>query len=183
MVEERDVREPGYGTVAKALHWLIVALLVVQYIVAWTMPDIERGTEPNTLIDLHMSLGLTILALAALRVLWRLIYPVPLIEDNVPLWQNRVAHGTHELLYLLLFALPLLGWAAASARGWTIDLWGASAPRLIGAAPALAGEIGDVHILLSYGLLGVVGLHVLAALYHHLWLRDRVLTRMLPGGD
>lgn len=181
MVEQRTARDPGYGAVAKALHWLILALLIAQYIVAWTMPDIHRGTQPETLINLHMSIGVTVLGLAVLRLIWRVIYPVPLISDNVPLWQQWAARTTHGLLYLILFAMPILGWLAASGRGWVIDLWGASVPPLIGPSPQLAGTIGDYHTYISYVLLGLVGLHVLAALYHHFWMRDRVLIRMLPG--
>lgn len=181
MVEERSAGEPGYGALAKGFHWLIVALLIAQYAVAWTMPDIHRGTQPDTLINLHMSLGITVLALAVLRLIWRLLHPVPLIADNLPLWQRRTAQANHALLYGLIFAMPLLGWVAASGRGWTIDVWGTSVPRLIAPAPRLAGTIGDYHTDLSYLLLALVGLHVLAALYHHFWQRDRTLTRMLPG--
>ena len=182
MVEQRFAGEPRYGAAAKFLHWLVLALLVVQYGIAWIMPDIGPETQPETLINLHMSLGLTILIVAALRLILRLLYPVPPIADNVPAWQQWAARATHGLLYAILFALPLLGWVAASGRGWVIDLWGASAPRLIEES-SLAGPIGDYHSDLSYVLLGLVGLHVLAALYHHIWLRDRVLVRMLPGGQ
>lgn len=182
MVEQRFAHEPRYGAAAKALHWLVLALLIAQYAVAWIMPDIGPDTQPETLINLHMSLGLTILAVAALRLILRVLYPVPLLADNVPAWQQRAAHATHGLLYVILFALPLLGWLAASGRDWVIDFWGASAPRLI-AKSDVAGALGDYHTYLSYVLLGLVGLHVLAALYHHVWLRDRVLVRMLPGGE
>ena len=180
MLEQRFAGEPRYGAAAKFLHWLILALLIAQYAVAWTMPDIGPQTQPETLINLHMSLGLTILAVAAVRLILRVLYPVPLIADNVPAWQQWSARATHGLLYAILFALPVLGWAAASGRDWVIDLWGARVPRLIRESP-LAGPIGDYHTDLSYVLLGLVGLHVLAALYHHIWLRDRVLARMLPG--
>ncbi|HEY3916950.1 MAG TPA: cytochrome b [Stellaceae bacterium] len=182
MVEARTAREPAYGGIAKTLHWLILVLLIAQYTVAWTMPDIGRDTQPETLINLHMSFGITVIIVAFLRVVWRLAYPVPLIRDNVPLWQHRIARLSHALLYLLLFVLPLLGWLAASFRGWTITVFGLiTLPHLAGASPALAGRTGDIHTLVSYLLLGLVGLHVLAALYHHFWLRDRVLSRMLPG--
>lgn len=182
MIEEREARQPGYGGVAKTLHWLIVALLIAQYTVAWTMPDIGRGTQPVGLIDIHLSIGITILTLALLRLLWRWTHPVPLISDDVPWWQYRAAQLTHGLLYFLIFLLPLLGWASASMRGWGFGFFGlGNIPQFLPTSRA-AGRLGDIHTLVSYVLLGVVGLHVLAALYHHLWLRDRVLVRMLPGG-
>jgi len=183
LVQERTAKEPGYGSVAKFLHWLIVALLIAQFAVAWTMPDINPRTPPNTLVDLHFSIGVTILFIALLRLLWRWRYPVPLMSDNVPVWQDWTARVTHGLLYLLLFLLPILGWVDAGFRALPINIYEmVTIPPIIGASRALAGTTGDIHALVSYVLLGIVGLHVLAALYHHLWLRDRVFLRMLPGG-
>jgi cytochrome b561 len=184
VIEERTATHPGYGGVAKALHWLIVLLLIVQYAVAWTMPDINPRTPPNTLVDLHFSIGVTILAIAVLRLLWRWRYPVPLISDNVPVWQDWTARATHALLYLLLFVLPILGWIDAGFRGLAIHFYElVTIPPIVGASRALAGTTGDIHTFISYVLLGVIGLHVLATLYHHFWLRDRVFLRMLPSRD
>jgi cytochrome b561 len=182
IVHDRTAEEPGYGGVAKFLHWLIVALLIVQFAIAWTMPDINPSTPPSTLVDLHFSIGVTILSIVLLRLLWRWRYPVPLISDYVPVWQDWTARATHFLLYLLLFVLPILGWVDAGFRGLSINFYETvTIPPIIGASRALAGETGDIHTLASYVLLGVVGLHVLATLYHHFWLRDRVFYRMLPG--
>ncbi len=182
MLQERMAREPGYGRVAKSLHWFIVLLLVVQFALAWTMPEIHRGTRPETLINLHLSVGTVILLVALLRLAWRLRFPVPLVTDNVPRWQYRAAQASHGLLYLLLLLMPLLGWANASARGWRIDFFGVAAlPPLLPQNSPLGRALGDVHIWTSYVLLGVIGLHVVAALYHHFWLGDRVLRRMLWG--
>jgi len=184
VVEARTTPEAGYDSVAKALHWLIVALLIAQFAVAWTMLDIGRGTQPETLINLHLSLGMTTLIVAVIRLLWRWRYPVPLIRGNVPLLLRSMARAAHAMFYLLLFALPILGWLAASARGWNIAYFGLfNFPRILSPSPALAGEIGDYHTDLSHLLLGLVGLHVLGAFYHHRWLRDRLLWRRLPGNQ
>ena len=182
LVEKRTAEQPGYGGVAKFLHWLIVALLIAQFAVAWTMPDINPRAPPNTLVDLHFSIGVTILFVALLRLFWRWRNPVPLISDNVPAWQDRTARATHALLYLLLFVLPILGWVDAGFRDLPINFYEmVTIPPIVPAVRSLAGETGDIHTLVSYVLLGVVGLHVLAALYHHVWLRDPVFLRMLPG--
>ena len=185
IVAARTAKTPGYGGVAKGLHWLIVALLIAQYAIAWTMPDINpRTVLPNTLVDLHFSIGVTILGLAVLRLIWRWRYPVPLISDNVPLWQDWAARMTHGLLYFLLFLLPILGWVDSGFRALPIRFYElVTIPPLIAASRALAGRTGDIHTLVSYILLGVIGLHVLATLYHHFWLRDRVVYRMLPGRE
>jgi cytochrome b561 len=184
MLRRRTAGEPGYGSVAKALHWLIVALLVVQFAIAWTMPGINRKTVPGTLIDLHLSFGIAIALIAVLRLVWRLYHPVPLIADGVPWWQRRAAQLNHAALYFLLLLVPMLGWANASARGWKIAVFGLFRMPHIWPAGSVFGRatIGYVHVWGTYALLVVVGLHVLAALYHHLWLRDRVLSRMLPYG-
>ncbi len=175
---------PGYDAVAKLLHWLIVALLVAQFLIAWTMPDIRRGTKPEGLISLHLSVGLLILFIVVIKTLWQLSHPVPLLDDGQPDWQHRAAKATHGLLYVLLFLLPLMGWANASSRGWVMHFFSLfTLPALMSSGSAFGHELGDIHILTSYALLALIGLHVLAALYHQFWLRDGILARMLPGRD
>jgi cytochrome b561 len=173
----------GYTGTAKSLHWLILALLIVQFTVGWTMPHMGRNTQPDTLINLHFSVGILILSIAMLRLIWRLPHPEPEPEAGVPPWQTATARLVHWLLYVLLFAVPMLGWANASWRGFPVIMFGLELPKLLATrAPGWAWT-GDVHALLAeYVMLTLVGLHVAAALYHWLVRRDRVLQRMLPGG-
>jgi cytochrome b561 len=166
---------------AKALHWTIVALLIVQFIAAWTMPDIKRDTKPDTLINLHISVGVLILFVAVLRLTWRAGHPEPPPEDGLPPWQVQSARAVHWLLYALLFVLPVLGWLNASWRGFPVLMFGLELPKLLATRTSGWGWTGDVHALLAtYGLLTLVGLHVAAALYHYFIRRDGVLQRMLP---
>ena len=173
----------GYTGTAKALHWIIVALLIVQFVVAWTMPDIRHDTKPDTLINLHLSFGIVILAIAALRLGWRLIHAEPRPEDGLPPWQVQSARVVHWLLYLLIFVVPVLGWMNASFRGFPVVLFGfIEFPKLIATRTPGFAWTGDVHgLLATYALLVLVGLHAAAALYHWLVCHDRVLQRMLPG--
>ena len=172
----------GYTGTAKALHWTIVALLIVQFIAAWTMPDIKRDTKPDTLINLHISVGVLILFVAVLRLTWRAGHPEPPPEDGLPPWQVQSARAVHWLLYALLFVLPVLGWLNASWRGFPVIMFGLELPKLLATRAPGGGWTGDVHALLAtYGLLTLVGLHVAAALYHYFIRRDGVLQRMLPG--
>ncbi|MGH6726963.1 MAG: cytochrome b, partial [Pseudolabrys sp.] len=159
---------PGYSATAKTLHWLIVALLIVQFIVAWTMPGIRRDTKPETLINLHFSVGVLILTVAVVRLAWRATHGEPAPLDGVPPWQVLSARIVHWLLYALLFVLPILGWINASWRGFPVIMFGLELPKLVATrAPAL-GWTGDVHTLLAnYALLALVGLHVAAGLYHY----------------
>jgi cytochrome b561 len=177
-----EVKSGRYDAIAKSLHWLILALLIAQYIFAWTMPHIGRNTPVTTLISLHFTFGIIILAVALVRFLWRLTHPEPKPEAGIPPWQVASARVVHWLLYLLLFVIPILGWVNASWRGMPIVMFGAQLPQLIATRAPGWGWTGDVHVLISnYGLLGLVGLHVLAALYHYFIRGDRVLQRMLPG--
>jgi cytochrome b561 len=181
MVETRNGEATGYDPVAKALHWLIFALLIAQFAAAWTMPHIGRNTKPETLINLHFSFGVTIIFVVVLRLLWRLSRRVP-PPVGVPEWQRAAAHLFHGLLYLMLIVLPIMGWVSASMRGWPVDFYGViTIPQIVATNPAMAGRLGDVHAQAGTILLILVGLHVAAVLYHVVIRRDRVLQRMLPA--
>ena len=173
-------KELQYGVPAKAFHWLIVGLLIVQYFIGWLMPDIHRGMQPGVAMMFHVSFGVTILVLMSARFLWRLSHPVAPDGSLAP-WQRAFSEAVHWLLYLLVFAVTLSGWFFASSRGWTIRLYGlVDLPMLTAASSALARAIGRWHGKLEWTLLIFVGLHVLAALVHLLVYRDKVVARMMP---
>jgi len=173
--------QSDYGGVAKLLHWSIFILLAIQYGVAWTMPEIHRNTQPETLINLHLSLGSLIILLMLARLGWRISHPVALETNGVPAWQVAAARATHWLLYALLLVMPVLGWANANSRGWDVTLFGTvKLPAIMPAHTPLGHTFGDVHMWIAYAVLGVVALHVIGALYHHFKLGARTLTRMLP---
>ena len=170
-----------YGSPAKTFHWLIVALLVTQFLIGWLMPDIHRGMQPGTPMMFHVSLGADILALTALRFAWRLTHPVA-PESSLPPWQRLSSEAVHWLLYLLVVLTTVSGWFFASMRGWTIRFLGlVDLPMLTAADSPLARTLGRWHQPLEWTLLVVVGLHVAAALVHLLVYRDRVMARMLPS--
>ena len=173
---------PGYGGFAKFLHWSIATLIAVQFALGWSMPHIGRNTRPDTLINLHFSVGMVILLLVIVRLAWRLKRPVPPAATSVPFWQQRTARAVHLLLYVLLIAIPVLGWLSASGRNFPVSLFGViQFPQLLPTKHPWTGTLGDVHMLLSnYVLLGAVALHALTALYHHFIIHDETLRRMLP---
>ncbi len=176
-------RAPRYGAVAKVTHWAMAALVAAQFVVAWVMPPIEWGTEPEFWINLHLSLGVLLLLLIMFRLAWRLTHPAPPPPDGTPAWQRCSAGLTHATLYLLLLVQPITGWAASSVRGWPVTLFGLfELPKLLPKGTKLGFKAGDLHgDILSWVLLAVIGLHVAAALYHRFVKRDGVLQRMLPG--
>jgi cytochrome b561 len=164
------------------LHWLVFALVVVQFVLGWTMPAIRRGMTPGRLINLHLSFGVLIMAVVLIRLVWRRTHPVATAAENIPPWEQTLARAAHRLLYGLLLVLPILGWAAASARNWTVRVFDLlTLPELVPTEAKIGFIAGDIHVALSYVLLGVIGLHAAAALYHYFVRRDRVLQRMFPG--
>jgi cytochrome b561 len=172
----------NYTGTAKFLHWLILALLIAQFIVAWTMPHMRRDTQPETLINLHFSIGVLILAVVIVRLAWRVTHGEPVPVDGIPPWQMQSARAVHWLLYALLFVIPILGWINADWRGFPVVMFGLELPKLVATRDPSWGWTGDVHgLLANYVLLAVIGLHVAAALYHYFIRGDRVLQRMLPG--
>jgi len=184
MSESRMSLKTGnrYTGTAKSLHWTILALLIGQYIFAWAMPHIGRDTPVNTPISLHFTFGITILAVAIVRLVWRATHGEPAPLDGIPRWQTTSARIVHWLLYLLLFVIPILGWINAGWRGMPVVMFGLELPKLIGTRASGWGWTGDVHAGLAYyGMLTLVGVHVLAALYHYFIRRDGMLQRMLPA--
>ncbi|RXG86225.1 cytochrome b [Bradyrhizobium vignae] len=170
-----------YGTPAKVFHWLIVALLAVQYPIGWLMPDIHRGMQPGTAMTFHVSIGLAILLLTALRLAWRITHPVA-PESSLPSWQRLSSEAVHWVLYVLVLATTISGWLFASYRGWSISFFYLTPLPTLASDNAAAGRaIDGWHQAAEWTLLVVIGIHVAAALAHVFIYRDRVMHRMLPG--
>src|SRR3984893_9270553 len=173
-------RQPNYGTTAKVFHWLIVALLIVQFPLGWFMPDIHRGMKPGDAMTFHISFGITILALMALRLFWRITHPVA-PASSLPAWQRLSSEAVHWLLYALVFATTMTVWIFASERGWSISLFFAvPLPMLPTEGSLLANSLGKWHGTMEWALLLVISLHVAAAMAHTFIFRDRIMQRMLP---
>jgi cytochrome b561 len=170
-----------YGTTAKVFHWLVVVLLLAQYLVGWLMPDIHRGMKPGVAMTFHVSIGLVILITIVLRLAWRLTYPVA-PESSLPRWQRLVSEAVHWLLCVLVLATAFSGWLFASFRGWSMSLFYLVPIPMLASDNAAAGKaIDGLHQALEWTLLVVIGLHVAAAIAHLFVFRDRVMQRMLPA--
>ena len=170
-----------YGTPAKIFHWLIVALLVVQYPIGWLMPDLHRGMQPGAPMTFHVSFGLTILALIVLRLVWRLTHPVA-PESSLPAWQRLSSEFVHWMLYVIVLATTLSGWLFASYRGWSVTFFYLFPLPMLASNNAAAGKaIDGLHQAAEWMLLALIVIHVGAALAHIFVYRDRIMQRMLPG--
>jgi cytochrome b561 len=168
-----------YGTTAKVFHWLIVALLLVQYLIGWLMPDIHRG-PPGVPMIFHISFGILILMLIVLRFAWRLAHPVA-PESSLPPWQRLSSEAVHWLLYGLVLATTITGWVFASFRGWGVSFFFMTPIPMLASENAAAGKaIDGLHQAMGWALLAMIGIHVAAALVHLFVYRDRIMQRMLP---
>jgi cytochrome b561 len=169
-----------YGTPAKVLHWAIVALLAVQFLIGWFMPDVHGG-PPGSAMTLHISFGITILALIVMRFVWRITHPVA-PDSSLPPWQRVTSEAVHWLLYALVFATTLTGWFFASFRGWSVSyLYLVPLPMLAPKSTMAIKQIDGWHQITEWALLIAIGVHVAAALAHLFIYRDRIMQRMLPS--
>jgi cytochrome b561 len=172
-----------WGSVSQLLHWLLVALLIVQVALGLIDIALPRGSARATAINNHKSLGITILALAVIRLLWRWANPVPDLPLSLKPKEQALARFTHVTLYVLLFGLPLSGWLLASAHAYTITWFNLfPIPWLVGKNLPLFRIMDQLHTVLAILLGLVVALHIAAALRHHFVLKDDTLQRMLPPG-
>lgn len=178
----KNTRE-RWGTVSQALHWLVAGLILLQGTLGIVMVAIPNSPDKIGLYALHKSIGLTVLALAALRLGWRLYAGAPSPPVGVPRWQHAAAWGSHQLLYGLLFALPLSGWLFNSAAGFPMQWFGLfNLPAIADADPALRAFSGSLHRWLFWLLVAVTLVHAAAAIHHHLVAGNSTLARMLPRG-
>jgi len=170
-----------YGRVAQALHWATALLVLVAFVYGPGGSE-ERVYSPARDFDrqLHESLGLCVFALFALRVLWRVVDKRP-DPPQASWWMGTAATVVQGVLYLLLFAVPMTAIAGAWLEGHPLTLLGRlDIAPLIGKSHDLGATVAVVHTWLGDTILWVAGFHALAALYHHLVLKDEVLESMLP---
>jgi cytochrome b561 len=173
----------SWSATAKLFHWTMALLIFGQ--IALGLAAVSWRVSPTklNLFVWHKSTGMLILALLALRLLWRLSHRAPELPWEMPLWERAGAYLSHFLLYVLMIALPLTGWVIASASNvpfrifWTIPLPAIAAPD-----KALADLFATIHGWLVTLLALVLVAHIGAALRHHYVTRDTVLSRMLPWG-
>ncbi len=172
---------PRYSAPAQALHWLTALAIFCALAFGLTMLNVGPGDLQNRLFDLHRSFGALILVLTSLRLLWRLYVSPPPTTVIMPAWQERAAHITHIALYVLLFAIPLVGWAGTSAFGAKIPVFGLfELPAVLEKNKPLAEVLFTIHRGLAFTLCGLLVLHMGAALQHHIVNKDDTLRRMLP---
>lgn len=171
-----------YDGLSIGAHWLTLALMVALYALIELRGLTPKGSDLRAALKVwHEMFGLAVFCLTFARLALRLAFRAPLIAPPPPAWQHVLAQVMHIALYAFLIALPLLGWLTLSAQGKPVPFFGFEWPALVAPDKALGRSLEDIHETL--GNLGyfLIGLHALAALYHHYVMRDDTLRRMLPG--
>lgn len=170
-----------YGSLQIALHWAMLLLLAAVYTCIELKGFFPKGSGLREgLKAWHSMLGLTVLALATLRLVLHLAGPRPRVHPTPARWQTLAAKLVHFALYVFMIGMPILGWLMLSADAETIPFFGWALPPLVDADANLAEQFEEIHE--SIGKIGyaLIGFHAAAALFHHYFLRDDTLRRMIP---
>ena len=185
----RPTETRRYTSVAITLHWLIAAAVLTNLALGWLMGS-AQGLNKFTLFQLHKSVGITVLALTALRVVWRLMHKPPAYPATMARWERVSAKSAHLLFYALMIVMPMTGWVIVSASALNIPtlLYGVIPLPYLGFVHDLSlaqrhsveGGVATTHTLLAYLFAGLAALHVAAALKHRFVTRDDVLSSMVP---
>ena len=171
----------SYGTVAQIFHWGVFILFVSLFVVAEMMEDAPKGPGKYALYDLHKSLGISVLFIAFVRLSWRMANPKPETLSTISKWIDKGASASHFLLYAIMFVMPLSGYIMSVSGGHGVGFFSLfTLPSLISKNHELHEIFEEVHEAMAAVILVIVGIHLLAALWHHLIVKDNVLRRMLP---
>jgi cytochrome b561 len=172
-----------YGIIAQLLHWSIVVLIVMQFVLASQAEAAEEAhhsLQQANILTTHRSVGMAIFMLAVLRLLWRFTNTAPSALATKA-WQNRLASIMHWALYALILITPLFGWLMSSAKNDAVSWFGLfTFPNMVSPDESLVEQFKEVHEIFAFMIFNLAVLHLLAALKHHFYDKDNVLRRMLP---
>lgn len=171
-----------YGVVSVIFHWGSAIYILLMLILGWVMtnmPAVGFDTTKIKLILLHKAFGILFLLIVSLRMLWRLGNKQPAFSKKTPSWQKIIAIANLILLYFFMFALPVSGWVLSSAYGLPISFFGLfTLPPVIAQNQFLGQRLITMHYWLGVMMVGFIFFHVLAALYHHFYLKDGALKKI-----
>src|SRR3954463_2935736 len=174
-------RTDGYPPTSKLLHWVVAICVLTTAPVAIAMVRVEKGPTQDMLYNFHKSLGVLILILMVLRLINRLAVGAPQPDPSIERWQKALSSAVHGLLYVLLLAMPVVGYVANSAYGAPTPFFGLlTLPKIVGDNQDLAKQLFTLHRWTGFVVILLVGMHTGGAWFHFVIRRDNVLHRMLP---
>lgn len=170
-----------YGSGIKFLHWLLLVLLVIQFILAFSFDTFPKGSAGKQwVVHTHESFGVLILISGVAFLLWRLSRPQPSLAA-LPAWQRGLARLVHVILYIAVVLQPLLGISMVMTSGHPVAFFGLDIPAFLPTSKAVGHTLGAAHEVVGWVILVAAGIHILGALYHYFIAGDTILQRMLPG--
>lgn len=170
----------SYGSVTKFFHWLIAIVILVQIIYGYFLGYVPKDYQPVA-YNTHKLIGLTLLFLMVLRLFWALMNVKPLLPANTPAWQRFAERFVHSMLYFVVIAMPISGLIGSNASGRPPHIGDFKFTLPVPEDKALVNTAFAVHNTLALVLIGLLVVHVGAALYHHVIKKDNILRRMLPS--
>ncbi len=176
----------SYNTVAKLFHWIMAVIIIAAWIIGFYSGQFlsysDPGSNKGDVITLHKQIASTVMFLVTLRLLWRLGHATPGFPPSMGPLVRAAAHAGHVLLYVLMLAVPISGWAYSSAAGYTVPVaWLFHLPTLMEKQDeARLALFGKVHIYLAWTFGLVIVGHALMAIKHQYVDRDGTLDKMLP---
>lgn len=171
-----------YGSLSIAMHWLMLLLIVAVYACIELREFYPKGSDPrNALKAWHFTLGLSVFFLVWLRLLLKVTQLTPNIVPKPVSWQMLLAKVLHLAMYVFMLGMPILGWLILSGEGKDIPFYGVNMPALMEKNKETAKLVKELHEI--GGTIGyfLVGIHAVAALFHHYVIKDNTLLRILPG--
>jgi cytochrome b561 len=178
----KELADARYSATAITIHWVAAVLIVFLGTIGLRLESMPRADQPYW-INVHGSVGLIYLAIVLARITWRMGHRPPDLPPDVGEFSRRTSHPIHMLMYALMLAIPLFGIVAFVWHGRAFDYGVFKLDFGIASNRAIFHPAEDVHGWLAYVLFALAGLHMLAALWHHIVRKDGVLKRMLPGGQ
>lgn len=168
-----------YHPMLIALHWLMFVLLIAVFVTIEIRGQFPRGSDTRELVKtLHFMLGISVLLLVVIRLAIRLSSKTPAIVPTPTLWENLLAKLVHITLYAFMLFMPIAGWIILSAEGHGVPFFGLELPPLVDKNDALADQVEDIHKWVGSMGYYLIGLHILAGLFHHYVKRDNTLKRI-----
>jgi cytochrome b561 len=171
-----------FDLATRLMHWLTAGLMLTVFVLAFSIDLATSRAAHTALLQLHRSVGLTVWLLTLFRFVWRHFAKYPDWPSDMSQTMRVAAMASEYALYALLLAQPILGILQTNAHGDHVNLFFiGQLPALIEKNQSLAHQLLTAHQAVGFSLLGLIALHVSAALFHHFWRRDDTLTSMLPA--
>jgi cytochrome b561 len=170
-----------YDPVARTLHWGMAAAIMALWVVGHMIDALPKGSMRSEVIGLHKGIGVVILVLAVGRLAWRVARPQPALPSHMPSMEQMLAKLGHIALYALMVAIPVDGILMSQSAGRDVVVFGLTLPVMVAKDEAMRDVFKAGHGLMGWALALILAGHVVAALRHHLILKDEILRRMLPG--